>query len=161
MLNLGCLAPVDLGQPIYTGSRCQASQNCPKNDNFVRFYKIVFMTLLTWNFFSDHSWDLLSVMKYIPVSYPSPKKLEIIFGNFLTKKMTFRYWVFSQIFFELEKKIGVEKKFGYSFDVKFSDLSIYDVFRAFGVRQIWFPAPTRQNYQICRIGITFPWYLAP
>ena len=26
--------------------------------------------------------------------------------------------------------------FGYSFDVKLSDLSIYDVFRAFGVRQI-------------------------
>ena len=35
------------------------------------------------------------------------------------------------------------KKLGYSFDVKFSDLSIYDVFRAFGVWKIWFPVPTR------------------
>ena len=31
----------------------------------------------------------------------------------------------------------------YSFEVKLSDLSIYDVFRAFGVRKMWFLAPTR------------------
>ena len=42
-------------------------------------------------------------------------------------------------FFEIEKNyyfFGVEIFFGYSFEVKFSDLSIYDVFRAFGVRQV-------------------------
>ena len=31
----------------------------------------------------------------------------------------------------------------YNFDVAFSNLSIYDVFRAFGARQILFPAPTK------------------
>ena len=39
--------------------------------------------------------------------------------------------VLEKIFF-----VGVEKKIGYSFDVKICKLSIYDVFRAFGARQI-------------------------
>ena len=55
---------------------------------------------------------------------------------------TFRKFFGRQIFdffFELEKKYFFSELrifFGYSFEVKLSDLSIYDVFRAFGVRQI-------------------------
>ena len=71
--------------------------------------------------------------------------------------------LFFEIFFvELEKNIFSELRifFGYSFDVKLSDLSIYDVFRAFGVRQIWFPAPTRycEGTKTCSISRVF-WIL--
>ena len=72
------------------------------------------------------------------------------FSNFFRFFFRIFFWnffgrFFSENFLNSEKKIffGVEIFFGYSFDVKFSDLSIYDVFRAFGVRQILFPAPTR------------------
>ena len=41
--------------------------------------------------------------------------------------------IFFDFFLGLEQIFfGVENKLGYSFDVKFSDLSIYGVFRAFG-----------------------------
>ena len=48
-------------------------------------------------------------------------------------------WKNFHFFFELGKEIffsELRKNVGYSFDVKFSDLSIYDVFGAFGARQI-------------------------
>ena len=63
-------------------------------------------------------------------------------------------------FFELGKEIFFSELrffFGYSFDVKFSDLSIYDVFRAFGARQTLFPAPTRhcEDAKTCSISRIF------
>ena len=59
---------------------------------------------------------------------------------------------FSPLFFVLQTKIKIllvrkkiffselRKKIGYVFDVKISNLSIYDVFRARGAPQIRFPA---------------------
>ena len=78
------------------------------------------------------------------------------FSNFFWSK-NFRIFLNSKkniIFSELRKI------FWYSFDVKLSDLSIYDVFRAFGVRQIWFPAPTRycEGTKTCSISRIF-WIL--
>ena len=63
-----------------------------------------------------------------------------IFSDFFFEIFSENFLVdfFFRKIFELEKNIflfGVEIFFGYSFDVKFSDLSIYDVSRAFGVRQ--------------------------
>ena len=70
---------------------------------------------------------------------------------------------FSKIFSSSSKKYFFSELrffFGYSFDVKLSDLLIYDVFRAFGVRQIWFPAPTRYcaGTKTCSISRVF-WVL--
>ena len=63
------------------------------------------------------------------------------------------------IFFGIRKNIfsGFRKYFGYSFDVKISDLSIYDVFRAFGAWQILFPAHSGYcgGTKTCPISVRF------
>ena len=71
----------------------------------------------------------------------------------------FRFFQKNIFFGTRKKKSGVEIFFwdNYSFDVKFSDLSIYDVFRVFGARQIWFPVPTsycesKKNCSISNFG---------
>ena len=80
----------------------------------------------------------------------------LLFWNL--KILIFQIFRFFQknIFLELEKKIRSWDFFwdNYSFDVKFSDLSIYDVFRVFGARQIWFPGPTsyRESTKTCSIS---------
>ena len=78
------------------------------------------------------------------------------FRNFFGPIFFQIFWTRKKIFFFSELRFF----FGYSFDVKFSDLSIYDVFRAFGVRQIWFPAPTRycEGTKTCSISRVF-WIL--
>ena len=77
------------------------------------------------------------------------------FSIFLVEKFSIFFWTRKKFIF-----FGVENFLGYSFDVKLSDLSIYDVFRAFGVRQIWFPAPTRycEGTKTCSISRVF-WIL--
>jgi len=42
---------------------------------------------------------------------------------------------------------------GYSFDVKIYDLSIYDVFRAFGAWQVLFPASRKCPYWTQKSGL--------
>ena len=65
-----------------------------------------------------------------------------------------------QIFFQIFSNSDFFQsweKIRYSFDVKIYDLSIYDVFRAFGAQQTWFPAPTRycEGTKICSIPRVF------
>ena len=74
-----------------------------------------------------------------------------------------RFWVifidkhcrkFRKIFLSSSEKYflsELRKILGYSFDVKNCDLSIYDVFKAFGVRQILRPALARQYFPIWQI----------
>ena len=76
--------------------------------------------------------------------------LPTIFRKFFGRKIFEIFLNSKKIYFFSELRIFGE----YSFEVKLSDLSIYDVFRAFGVRQIWFSALTRycEGTKICSIS---------
>ena len=86
-------------------------------------------------------WNFLKISKTEKSKIFDFSILEI-FENFLGR---FFFGFFSEL----------RKKNGYNFDVKFSDLSMHDVFRAFGVRQIWFPAPTRYTTLCLRASKTW------
>ena len=71
-----------------------------------------------------------------------------IFFRFFSSK---KHWsnFFFRIFLNSKKYIifsELRNFWVYDFDAKFSDLSIYDVFRAFGAWQIRFPTPRRQKH---------------
>ena len=87
-----------------------------------------------------------------------PKKFDIFENVQMSKNRKLKMWFLrhkNRIFFELEKKyIFLELEFfgGYSFDVKTSDLLIYDGFRAFWARQMCFPEQSSCAGDSCAAG---------
>ena len=122
--------------------------------------EIIFAVLQTlWKHHKSKDQTILH-RSYTQKKISTPKK--IYFFRVQKKSKTFRKFFGRKFFdfFELEKKYffsELRNVFGYSFDVKLSELLIYDVFRAFGVRQIWFPVPTRycEGTKTCSISRVF------